>query len=78
MEGAMGMPGFQLQPGQTDTLRFQIYVGPKLYAPPGETRARRSRDHELRDVLKLVSQVLLNFMNLIHGWVQDYGWRSSS
>src|SRR4029079_11230587 len=23
---------------------------------------------------KLVSQFLLNFMNLIHGWIGDYGW----
>src|SRR4029077_17614978 len=31
VEGAMGMPGFQLQPGQTASFQFQIYGGPKLY-----------------------------------------------
>ncbi len=27
MEGAMGMPGFEVQPGQTSTLRFQFTSG---------------------------------------------------
>ena len=31
VEGAMGLPGFELQPGQTNTLRVQLYTGPKLY-----------------------------------------------
>ena len=25
------MPGFQLKPGETSTLRFELYAGPKLY-----------------------------------------------
>src|SRR6476661_2075936 len=29
IEGALGMPGFQLQPGQTSSARFEIYAGPK-------------------------------------------------
>ena len=31
IEGALGMPGFELQPGQTYSARFEIYAGPKLY-----------------------------------------------
>src|SRR5215471_20591199 len=31
IEGAMRMPGFQVQPGQTYTARFQIWAGPKIY-----------------------------------------------
>ena len=31
VEGAMGMPGLTLQPGQNTTVRFEIYAGPKLY-----------------------------------------------
>ena len=31
LEGALGMPGFQLQPGQTHSARFEIYAGPKIY-----------------------------------------------
>ena len=73
IDGAMGMPGFQLQPGQTTTLRFQLYVGPKLY------NRLAKLEHDEAEIMnfgmwKLVSQFLLNFMNLIHGWVGDYGW----
>ena len=73
MEGAMGMPGFQLQPGQTVAVRFQLYVGPKLYGRLAKL------EHDEAEIMnfgwfKLVSQFLLNFMNLIHGWVRDYGW----
>jgi YidC/Oxa1 family membrane protein insertase len=73
MDGAMGMPGFQLQPGQTVTARFQLYVGPKLYGRLAKL------EHDEAEIMnfgwfKLVSQFVLNFMNLIHGWVGSYGW----
>ena len=73
MTGAMGMPGFQLQPGQTVSLHFQLYLGPKLYARLAKLQ------HDEAEIMnfgmwKLVSQFLLNFMNLIHGWVRDYGF----
>ena len=72
IEGAMGMPGFQLQPGQTASLRFQLYTGPKLYGRLAKL------EHDETEIMnfgmwKLVSQFLLNFMNLIHGWVGNYG-----
>ncbi len=75
MEGAMGLPGFELQPGQTNTLRVQLYTGPKLY------RRLATLQHDEAEImnfsafslLKVVSQALLNFMNLLHGWVGDYG-----
>jgi YidC/Oxa1 family membrane protein insertase len=73
MEGAMGMPGFLLQPGQTASLRFQLYAGPKLYG----RLAKLSHDEaEIMNFgwFKLVSQFLLNFMNLINGWVGNYGF----
>jgi len=73
MVGAMGLPGFQLQPGQTATAQFQLYLGPKLYARLAQL------PHDEAEIMnfgmwKLVSQFLLNFMNLIHGWIGDYGW----
>jgi YidC/Oxa1 family membrane protein insertase len=73
MDGAMGMPGFQLQPGQATTVRFQLYVGPKLY---GRIAKLEHDEVEIMNFgwFKLVSQFLLNFMNFIHGWVRDYGW----
>jgi YidC/Oxa1 family membrane protein insertase len=72
MEGAMGMPGFQLQPGQTASLRFQLYTGPKIYGRLAKL------EHDEAEIMnfgmwKLVSQALLNFMNLIYGFVHDYG-----
>jgi YidC/Oxa1 family membrane protein insertase len=72
MEGAMGMPGFKIEPGQTASLRFQLYVGPKLY---GRLAKLQHDEAEIMNFgwFKLVSQFLLNFMNLIHGWVRDYG-----
>jgi YidC/Oxa1 family membrane protein insertase len=72
IEGAMGMPGFQIQPGQTASLRFQLYAGPKLY---GRLAKLQHDEAEIMNfgMWKLVSQFLLNFMNLIHGWVHDYG-----
>ncbi len=71
IEGAMGMPGFQLQPGQTATLQFQLYLGPKLY----HRLALLTHDEaEIMDfgLWKLVSQALLNMMNLIHRFVGNY------
>ncbi|MDQ6622534.1 MAG: membrane protein insertase YidC, partial [Verrucomicrobiota bacterium] len=71
MEGAMGMPGFSLQPGQTSTLQVQIYAGPKLY------HRLAKLGHDEAEIMnfgffKLVSQALLNFLNLLHGWVGNY------
>ncbi|MEY2574615.1 MAG: YidC/Oxa1 family rane protein insertase [Verrucomicrobiota bacterium] len=73
LEGALGMPGFQVQPGQTATMRFQLYGGPKLYARLAKL------EHNEAEIMnfgwfKLVSQFLLNFMNLIHSWIGNYGW----
>ncbi|HEY1582592.1 MAG TPA: membrane protein insertase YidC [Chthoniobacterales bacterium] len=71
IEGAMGLPGFQLQPGQTATARFQLYIGPKLY----HRLAQLTHDEaEIMDfgLWKLVSEALLNMMNLLHGLVGNY------
>ena len=71
IEGAMGMPGFQLKPGQTNTLQFQLYLGPKLY----HRLAQLTHDEaEIMDfgLWKLVSQTLLNVMNLLHGFLGNY------
>jgi YidC/Oxa1 family membrane protein insertase len=75
IEGAMGMPGFTVQPGQTQTLRFQIYSGPKLY---GRLAKLQHEEAEIMNfssftLLKIISEALLNFMNLLNGWVRNYG-----
>ncbi len=71
IEGAMGMPGFKVAPGQTATAQFQLYVGPKLY----HRLAQLTHDEaEIMDfgLWKLVSETLLNMMNLIHRFVGNY------
>ena len=75
IEGAMGMPGFTLQPGQSQTLRFQIYSGPKLY---GRLAKLEHEEAEIMNfsnftLLKIISEALLNFMNVLHRFVGGYG-----
>jgi YidC/Oxa1 family membrane protein insertase len=71
IEGALGMPGFQLQPGQTYSARFEIYAGPKLYHRLAQLPHNEA---EIMDfgMFKLVCQFLLNFMNLLHSWLGNY------
>lgn len=72
LEGAMGMPAFELQPGQSNTQSFQIYAGPKLYHRLSKFGHDESEIMNF-GIFKLVSQALLNFLNLIHGLVRNYG-----
>ena len=71
IEGAMHMPALNLAPGQTDSARFEIYAGPKLYH-----RLARLEHNEAEimnfGIFKLVSQFLLNFMNWLHSIFGDY------
>jgi len=72
IEGALGMPGFEVQPGQSYSARFEIYAGPKLYHRLAQLPHNEA---EIMDfgMFKLVCQFLLNFMNLLHSWLHDYG-----
>src|SRR5438034_10328913 len=72
IEGAMRMPGFQVQPGQTYTARFQIWTGPKIYHRLSQLEHNEAEIMNF-GVFKIVSQFLLNFLNTIHGVVKDYG-----
>jgi YidC/Oxa1 family membrane protein insertase len=72
VEGAMGMPGFQLQPGQTHSARFEIYAGPKIYHRLAQLPHNEAEVMDL-GMFKIVCQFLLNFMNLLHSWLHDYG-----
>jgi YidC/Oxa1 family membrane protein insertase len=71
IEGAMGMPPIELAPGETKTLRFEIYAGPKLYA---RLAALNQNQAEIMNfgIWKLVSQFLLNLMNLLHSVLRNY------
>jgi YidC/Oxa1 family membrane protein insertase len=72
VEGALGMPGYELQPGQTYSARFEIYAGPKIYHRLAQLEHNEA---EIMDfgMFKLVCQFLLNFLNLLHSWLHDYG-----
>jgi len=72
IEGALGMPGFELQPGQTYSARFEIYAGPKLYNRLAQLPHNEAEIMNF-GMLKFVCQFLLNFMNLLHSWLHDYG-----
>jgi YidC/Oxa1 family membrane protein insertase len=72
IEGAMGMPAFQLQPGQTYSARFEIYAGPKLYHRLAQLPHNEAEIMNF-GMFKLICQFLLNFMNLLHSWLHDYG-----
>ncbi|HEV8619013.1 MAG TPA: membrane protein insertase YidC, partial [Candidatus Udaeobacter sp.] len=72
IEGALGMPGFELQPGQTYSARFEIYAGPKLYHRLAQLPHNEAEIMNF-GMLKFVCQFLLNFMNLLHSWLHDYG-----
>src|SRR6266446_6133658 len=52
--------------------RFVIYAGPKLYHRLAQLPHNEA---EVMDfgIFKLVCQFLLNFMNLLHSWMRDYG-----
>jgi YidC/Oxa1 family membrane protein insertase len=72
IEGALAMPAFQIEPGQTYNAKFQIWAGPKIY----HRLARLEHNEaEVMDfgMFKIVCQFLLNFMNLLHSWLHDYG-----
>ena len=72
IEGAMAMPGFQIAPGEVYHARFEIYAGPKIYHRLAQLSHNEA---EIMDfgVFKIVCQFLLNFMNLLHSWLHDYG-----
>ena len=72
IEGAMRMPGFEVEPGQTYTARFQIWVGPKIYHRLAQLEQNEAEIMNF-GIFKIVSQFLLNFLNTIHGFVKDYG-----
>ncbi len=71
IEGALGMPGFALPPGQTVTQKFQIYAGPKLYS---QLSTLEHGESEIMNfgMWKIVSQFLLNLMNWLYSFVGNY------
>jgi YidC/Oxa1 family membrane protein insertase len=71
IEGAMRMPGFQLQPGQTYSAKFEIYAGPKLYHRLATLPHNEAEIMEF-GIFKIVSQALLNALNTLHSLLGNY------
>jgi YidC/Oxa1 family membrane protein insertase len=73
IQGALGFPGFNLQPGETKRKEFVIYAGPKEYG-----RLSKLGD-DFTAVLPFglpfgpISTGLLIMMNTIHAFVGSYG-----
>jgi YidC/Oxa1 family membrane protein insertase len=71
MEGAMGMPGFKVEPGQSYTAQFQIYAGPKLYHRLATLSHNEAEVMEF-GIFKIVCQALLNALNTLHSFLGNY------
>jgi YidC/Oxa1 family membrane protein insertase len=71
IEGAVAMPGVRVEPGQTYSARFEIYVGPKLYHRLATLQHNEAEVMEF-GIFKIVSQALLNALNTLNGVIGNY------
>ena len=71
IDGAIGMAGFKLQPGETATRSFRIYGGPREYR---RLRELGNYEAEIMDfgMFGMVSRALLNSMNFLKGVMHSY------
>lgn len=73
IQGAMGLPGFSLAPGETRTQDFRIYAGPK------DLKTLRQLGSGEQAVMNfgmfgIVSKTLLWAMNTLHSFLNSYAW----
>jgi YidC/Oxa1 family membrane protein insertase len=70
--GAIEVPGFSLQPGETKSFTFDIYAGPKEF---GRLSKLPGDPAEIMNFgwAKWISELLLSAMIILHGWVGSYG-----
>ena len=71
IEGALQMPGFNLNPGETTRQTFTLYAGPKEY------RFLKQLGHGEAEIMnfgmfKLISIFLLRTMNKLNDWFHSY------
>ena len=71
IQGAIEIPGFSLPAGETKTVTFHIYAGPK------EFNRLAKLPNDQADIMnfgwaKWVSELLLTVMNTLHAWVGSY------
>jgi YidC/Oxa1 family membrane protein insertase len=71
LEGAMHLPGFRVDPGQTYSTRFELYLGPKLYHRLARLEHNEAEVMEF-GIFKLICQALLNTLNTLHSLLGNY------
>jgi YidC/Oxa1 family membrane protein insertase len=71
IEGAIGMPGFSVEPGRSHVAQFQIYSGPKLYHRLATLKHNEAEVMEF-GIFKIVCQALLNALNTLHSFLGNY------
>ena len=71
VEGAVGMPGFKVDPGQSYSAQFQIYAGPKLYHRLATLSHNEAEVMEF-GLFKIICQALLNALNTLHSFLGNY------
>lgn len=71
LEGALGLPGFALAPGETRKWTFQIYAGPKDL---GRLSLLGQNEQEVMHfgIFKWVSEILLYSMNALYGVLGNF------
>lgn len=73
IQGALGFPGFTLQPGETNTKEFAIYAGPKEYGRLSRLGGDLNAVVNFGPPFGFISQILLTSMNTLHAFVGSYG-----
>ncbi len=73
VDGAIGMAGFRLQPGETQTHSFKIYGGPREFRRLSELG---NYEAEIMDfgMFSIVSRTLLASMNYLKGVLGNYAF----
>ncbi len=71
IEGALGMPGFALNPGNSNSQQFRMYIGPRQY------QLLKQLDHDESSILQFgwfgfASKILLRAMIWLKGIVGSY------
>ena len=71
IEGALGLPGFSLEPGATKSWKFQIYAGPKDL---GRLAKLGHNEQAVMNfgIFKWVSEILLYSMNALHRVIGNF------
>src|SRR5207253_11324409 len=77
LEGAMHLPGFRVEAGQTYNAHFQLYLGPKLYHRLAQLEHNEAEVMEF-GIFKIICQALLNALNTLHSFLGNYADRKST